>query len=66
VWAVKDPDDGNLDRIQIIKGWTKQVRFLKTMSRGRAIASRSANRRVPPVGNTVDIKDASYKNDRRD
>ena len=24
VWAVKDPDDGNLDRIQIIKGWTKQ------------------------------------------
>jgi hypothetical protein len=24
VWAVKDPTSGNLDRIQIVKGWTQE------------------------------------------
>ena len=23
VWAVKDPTSGNLDRIQVVKGWTQ-------------------------------------------
>jgi hypothetical protein len=24
VWAVKDPESGNLDRVQVIKGWVEQ------------------------------------------
>jgi hypothetical protein len=65
VWALKDPESGNLDRIQIVKGW--QVR-----GHGREKVydvAWSDNRKpdpqtgkLPPVGNTVDIKNASYKN----
>jgi hypothetical protein len=65
VWALKDPESGNLDRIQIVKGW--QVR-----GHGREKVydvAWSDNRKpdpttgkLPPVGNTVNIKDASYTN----
>jgi hypothetical protein len=65
VWALKDPESGNLDRIQIVKGW--QVR-----GHGREKVydvAWSDNRKpdpqtgkLPAVGNTVDIKNASYKN----
>jgi hypothetical protein len=65
VWALKDPESGNLDRIQIIKGW--QVR-----GHGREKVydvAWSDNRKpdpqtgkLPPVGNSVDIKNASYTN----
>jgi Protein of unknown function (DUF3604). len=65
VWAVKDPDDGNLDRIQIIKGWTKQGQIFEKVFDVAWSGDRKADPqtgKVPPVGNTVDIKSASYKN----
>jgi hypothetical protein len=65
VWAVKDPDDGNLDRIQIVKGWSKSG---QTFEKVYDIVW-SGNRKpdpttgkVPAVGNTVDVKNASYTN----
>ena len=65
VWAVKDPNGANLDRIQVIKGWSENgessVRiFDVALSGGRTADERG---RVEAVGNTVDAKNASYTND---
>ena len=73
VWAVKDPDDANLDRIQIVKGWTQNGQIFEKIynvawsSRklgGQVSDTQVRNGRVelPPVGNTVDVKNATYAN----
>ena len=65
VWALKDAESGNLDRIQIIKGWvdqngkTHEKVFDVTWSDDRQLNEAG---KVPPVGNTVDIANASYEN----
>ena len=66
VWALKDPDSGNLDRIQIIKGFinkwgrTDEKIYDVALSEGR---KPDANGKIPAVGNTVDVKTAKYTND---
>ncbi|MEP0133436.1 MAG: DUF3604 domain-containing protein [Eudoraea sp.] len=67
VWALKDPESGNLDRVQIIKGWADPVTsyprekiYEVVWSDDRAIDATTG--KLPPVGNTVDVKKASYKN----
>ncbi|UCC84408.1 MAG: DUF3604 domain-containing protein [Gemmatimonadota bacterium] len=66
VGAMKDPWSGNLDRIQIIKGWIddngeRQERVYDVaVSDGRTIGSDGRCR--TPVGNTVNVADASYLN----
>ena len=65
VWAVKDPDDANLDRIQIIKGWTKSGQIFEKIYDVAWSGNRkpdSITGKVPAVGNTVDVKNASYTN----
>jgi len=63
--AVKDPKGGNLDRLQIVKGWLdaagKQHEKVYDVvwSGNRKIG---ANGKLPPVGNTVDVKTATYTN----
>ena len=58
VAALKDPYSGNLDRIQIVKGWLDKNG--KTHERVYNVAWGDAdqrkldkNRKLPPVGNTV-------------
>jgi hypothetical protein len=66
VHASKDSDGANLDRIQIIKGWvTKEGEAMEriydvAVSDGRTIGD--DGRCKTPVGNTVDLKTAYYKN----
>lgn len=66
VWAMKDPVDGNLDRIQIVKGWTKDGQIFEKIYDVAWSGDRKvdpATGKLPPVGNTVDISKASYTND---
>lgn len=67
VWALKDPESGNLDRIQIVKGWSsprngqpREKIYDIAWSDGREPDAKTG--KLPPVGNTVDIKKATYSN----
>ncbi len=65
VWAAKDPDSGNLDRIQIIKGWTKNGQTFEKIYDVAWSGKRKidpATGILPPVGNTVNISHATYQN----
>ena len=68
IWAMKDPESGNLDRIQIVKGWANpstgfpmEKVYDVTWSDNRKPDAKTG--KLPPVGNTVDTKKATYTND---
>ncbi|MFT4615336.1 MAG: hypothetical protein ACI9NT_002489 [Bacteroidia bacterium] len=65
VWAIRDAASGNLDRIQIIKGWveasgTSHERVFDAAWSGDRKPGQDG--KVPPVGTTVDVANASYTN----
>ncbi len=66
VVGMKDPDAANLDRLQVVKGWmdsngeTHERIFDVACSDNRAIVNRRCDKLV---GNTVDVKTATYSND---
>ena len=65
VWAVKDPTSGNLDRIQVIKGWTKNGQSFEKVYDVVWAGDRKPNKwtgRVPAIQNTVDLETATYTN----
>ncbi len=67
VWAVKDPTSGNLDRIQVVKGWTKNGQsFEKVFDVAWSGEDRKPDKwtgRVPAIKSTVDLEKATYTND---
>jgi hypothetical protein len=64
VQAMKAPDSGNLDRVQVIKVWLDGGRYREkvfdvALSGGR---KDDVHGRAPPVGDTVDLKTGRYSN----
>lgn len=63
--ALKDPESGNLDRIQVIKISTKNGKSTEKVFDAVWSGDRKPDAKtgkVPAVGNTVDVKTATYTN----
>jgi Protein of unknown function (DUF3604) len=63
VAAMKDPEGGNLDRLQVIKGWMDakgalQEKVYDVVWSGDR--KPGADGKLPPVGNTVDVANATW------
>ncbi|MGI9402598.1 MAG: DUF3604 domain-containing protein, partial [Rhizobiaceae bacterium] len=64
-YALRDPIGANLDRVQIVKGWLDAEG--KTHEKVYDVAwsgdrEPQDNGKIPPVGNTVDVANASWTN----
>ena len=65
VWAVKDPTSGNLDRIQIVKGWSQSGQSFEKIYDVAWAGERKPDPQtgeIPPIGSTVDVPNATYAN----
>ncbi len=67
VAALKDPIGANLDRIQIVKGWVDKSGAVQEKVHDVVWANADkrkpgANGKLPPVGSTVDVANATWTN----
>jgi hypothetical protein len=65
VRAMRDADGANLDRVQVIKGWLDAAGKAHEQVYDVAWSGDrqpGKDGKLPPVGNTVDVKQASYTN----
>ncbi len=68
IWAMKDPDGANLDRVQIIKGWYKNGKlhekiFNVALSDGRKL---NADGSVPDNGAAVNMQTGEWSRNKGD
>jgi hypothetical protein len=65
VRSLRDPDGANLDRVQMVKGWmdssgtTHEKVYDIALSDDRVVGP---DGKAPPVGDTVNVSEASFKN----
>ena len=66
-WALKDPESGNLDRVQIIKAfvnnWNRPDEKIYDVAWSDGRVPDPKTGKLPAVGNTVDVATAMYTND---
>jgi hypothetical protein len=67
ITALKDPLSGNLDRIQVIKGWldndgNTQEKVYNVAWGDDHLRKINADGKIPSVGNTVNIDEATFTN----
>jgi hypothetical protein len=67
VGALKDPLSGNLDRIQIVKGWVdgsgkRQEKIYEVVWGDAEKRKLDSKGKLPPVGNTVNVRTATWTN----
>jgi hypothetical protein len=64
--ALKDPEGANLDRVQVVKGWVdasgKMQEKIFDVSWSSPDKRKLVGGKLTPVGDTVDIKKATYTN----
>jgi hypothetical protein len=64
IHAAKDPKNANLDRMQIVKGWYKNGQKYEKIYNVVWSGDRKVDKdgKLPSVGNTVNLADATYTN----
>jgi hypothetical protein len=66
MWAVKDPNSGNLDRLQIIKVWEEdgnQMEKIFDVAWSNSRQPDAKTGKLPAIGSTVDLKTGHFTND---
>ncbi len=66
VWAVKDPTAANLDRIQIVKGWSKHGQSFEKIYDVAWSGDRTPDKwtgELPAIKSTVNVTEATYTDD---
>ncbi|MAT92788.1 MAG: hypothetical protein CME59_09315 [Halioglobus sp.] len=65
IWATRDPDAANLDRIQVIKGWSKHGQSFEQVYDVAWAGEREPDKnsgRLPTIQSTVDLNTGEYSN----
>jgi hypothetical protein len=65
IWAAKDPNSGNLDRVQVVKLWEEDSQQKEKVFDVAWAGHRKQDPktgRLPAIGNTVDITTGQYTN----